>query len=67
MASREAKCPNLRIEALAPSPRPKHLEQETRPLTLAQPTYEIRVLAGCPTNQRAEELMPHGLYSPTII
>jgi hypothetical protein len=31
-----------------PEPRPKHLEQESRPLTLAQLTHEIRVLAGCP-------------------
>jgi hypothetical protein len=31
-----------------PEPRPKHLEQEARPLTLAQLTHEIRVLAGCP-------------------
>jgi hypothetical protein len=31
-----------------PEPRPKHLEQESPPLTLAQLTHEIRVLAGCP-------------------
>jgi hypothetical protein len=27
---------------------PKHMEREARPLTLAQLTHEIRVLAGCP-------------------